>query len=167
MVNSRVGIVDCVPLLYILIGKYCTAYNIDEKRIRSIADVPFTIERAKLLAQALPKSKLVTPHILAEFSNWAKNKVGEQNLAKFLMTIKTDLEKIEEKPKAKEDLLMEEQFYKYGLTDIGILKVAQENNCLIFTSDRPLKNQYESLGGQAEHILDLFERFKNMGLLKE
>ena len=79
---------------------------------------------------------LVTPHVLAEFSNFS-NKLGKRRNG-YYSAIDGFLKKEIEIFYPKEDILDEPFVSFLGFADISLFKTCRDKGCVLFTADSPL-----------------------------
>ena len=147
--NRKKGvIVDTNLLLLLLIGLYDPAYISQFKRTHE-----FTRDDFEILRGFLSKFErvLLTPHVLAEVSNFCFE--IPENRLKFLIekTIAT-LRNLGETNVSKELILESEGYPKFGVTDASILLSAKSEGSLIFTKDRALAGYGEKIGLRTLHF---------------
>jgi rRNA-processing protein FCF1 len=93
------------------------------------------------------KKFVITPNILTEVNSLA-NQLGEPERSKCFIKLAdyvSNLEKVEEVYRESRSLVTIDKFVKFGLTDCGILDLAQ-NQYLVLTDDGKLANYLNSLG---------------------
>lgn len=123
-------IIDTNVLLPFLIGLYST------KELRKLG---FKEEDFMLLVKFIRKfnRKLVTPQILAELSNLAKQKL-KGNFSDFIHNSIKTLMNLDEQYVNKRDILQKiKEVQDFGLTDTSLIKAANKDR-LLLTADGPL-----------------------------
>lgn len=107
---------------------------------------------------------IVTPQILAEVSNFAKElKNNPDTFSEIIGKNKALLEKVCEKYIPKNDILGSQELAKFGFTDASIIMAAKENDALVLTDDFPLFGICKRNGLDTKHmkeILGMKEIFK-------
>lgn len=127
-------IVDSNIMLLFLVGCYDINYINMFKRT-----MKYTIEEYYFIRDLLTtyyyKDKLYTsPHILTELSNLSKKIKGDRRNKYFNFFIKI-LNNAYEIYIEKNKILEFKELSKFGITDIGIYKIAKKNNLLVLTDD--------------------------------
>ena len=95
---------------------------------------------------------LVTPHVLAEFSNLSNNLKERRN--GYYSAIDSFLKNEIEIFYPKEDILDEHFFRNLGFADISLFKTCRDKGCVLFTADRPLT---DILRGQNIDVINMVE----------
>jgi len=109
----------------------------------------------KLLLQFTAKRKIiVTPQVLSEVSNFAKE-LKSNTFSEFIEENKPTLEKIDEKYIPKTDILASQEIVKFGFTDTSIIIAAKENNALVLTDDFPLSGLCKKIGVDTMHMMEI------------
>lgn len=155
-------VVDTIPFSYLLMGIH---HEKTKQRIKDIANLPFEENKAKLLALILrDKTKIITPQVLAETSNQARKNIKE--IDSFLSNTKEEILKYQEEFVKKEILLDNPSLFRFGITDLSLLKVGNNKRALVTGEQRrELGNEYEKLHRvSAINIQDIFLRFENLGI---
>ncbi len=161
-ITTEEVIVDTIPFSYLLIGIH---HEKTKQRIKTIADLLFEENKAKLLALMLGnKIKIITPQVLAETSNQARKNIKE--IGSFLLNTKEEILKYQEEFVKKEILLDDPSLFRFGITDISLLKAGNNKRALVTGEQRrELENEYGRLHRvQTLNIQDIFLRFENLGI---
>lgn len=147
-------ITDTSPLLLLLIGSYDKNTIKGFKRLAKYDSVDFD-----LLLDFVAKSKvMVTPQVLAEVSNFAKElKNNPDTFSEIIEKNKAMLEKICEKYTPKNDILGSQELIKFGFTDASIIIAAKENDALVLTDDFPLCGICKKNGLDTKHMKEIQE----------
>ncbi len=162
-ITTEEVIVDTIPFSYLLMGIH---HEKTKQRIKAIANFPFEENKAKLLALILGnKTKVITPQVLAETSNQARKNIKE--IGSFLLNTKEEILKYQEEFVKKEILLDDPSLFRFGITDISLLKAGNNKRALITGEERrELEHEYEKLHQvQTINIQDIFFRFENFGIV--
>jgi len=142
-------ITDTSPLLLLLIGSYDKNTIKGFKRLAKYDSVDFD-----LLLQFVANSKvMVTPQVLAEVSNFAKE--HQDPFSEIIEKNKPMLEKICEKYTPKNDILDSQELIKFGFTDTSIIIAAIENDALVLTDDFPLCGICKRKGLDTKHMKEI------------
>lgn len=140
--HRRAGIlIDTNILLLLLIGSVDTALIAKHKRTSKFTVEDFTL--AVLIAERAA-TILTTPNILSEVSNLAAqiaNPYKTRIFLQFAAAITTVIEFYHRSG----DLSAREEFFRYGLTDTGIMQAARDGY-LILTDDLRLWDHLDLLG---------------------
>lgn len=152
-IKSKTIIPDTSPLLLILMGLY------DKEGIESFKRLSnYDIEDFELLLQFIGKKKIVvTPHILSEVSNFAKE-LKQRKFSEFIDANRPVLDKINEEYISKTNILDENDLVKFGFTDTSIILAARKNNALILTDDFPLNGMCKKIGINSIHINEILSQ---------
>ncbi|HDN64694.1 MAG TPA: hypothetical protein ENF23_00085 [Methanosarcinales archaeon] len=123
-------ILDTGPLLLYLIG----FYNEKELRRFNYSEDEFTP-----LCMFLRNFKkiFVTPQVLAEVSNLAKNRLKEEKFSEFIKFSISILARLGEEHVDKNEILKREELPMFGITDVSLVRMAERNR-LLLTDDGPL-----------------------------
>ncbi len=133
-------ITDTSPLLLLLMGLYDKNAIEEFKRLSK-----YDSDDYDLLLQFTAKRKIiVTPQVLSEVSNFAKDL--KNKFSEFIEENKPTLERIDEKYIPKSDILASKEVVKFGFTDTSIILAAKENNELVLTDDFPLFGVCKKIG---------------------
>jgi rRNA-processing protein FCF1 len=154
---SRGILVDTNLLLLLVIGSCDRAQIGRFKRTSSL----FTDADYDLLLAGIQgfKAIITTPHILTEVSNMMgqlEGKLKQQFFRRFALQILTG--PVTEIHVSCKDIVQNQAFLKFGLTDIGIEHVAREHY-LVLTMDFPLANYLATRGIQVVN----FNHIRQMG----
>jgi len=152
--RKKLIITDTSPLLLLLIGSYNKNTIKGFKRLSKYDSDDFD-----LLLQFVAKRKvMVTPQVLAEVSNFAKElKNKPDTFSEIIGQNKALLEKICEKYIPKNDILGSQEFVKFGFTDASIIVAAKENDALVLTDDFPLLGICKRNGLETKHMKEIME----------
>lgn len=134
-------IIDSNLLLLLLIGNY------NKSLIGKKWTSKYTIEDFLKLKKLISRFSriIVTPQILSEISNLAKNQVGENFFKLFLENnIKILLDSHEEHTH-KQIILENNKVFTLGITDAGIIETCKKTKNLLITEDFALSKIVESL----------------------
>lgn len=132
-------IVDSNIMLLFLVGNYDINYiNMFKRTIKYTKEEYYFIR--DLLTTYYYKDKIYTsPHILTEISNLSKNIKGDRRTKYFNFFIKI-LNNVYEVYIEKNKILEFTELSRFGITDIGIYKIAKKNNLLVLTDDSSLSS---------------------------
>ena len=134
-------ITDTSPLLLLLMGLYDKNAIEEFKRLSK-----YDSDDYDLLLQFIAKRKIiVTPQILSEVSNFAKE-LKQNKFSEFVEGNKSNLEQILEEYIPKVNILGSKEVVKFGFTDTSIILAAKENNALVLTDDFPLFGVCKKIG---------------------
>jgi len=136
-----------------------------KQNIKSIANIPFEENKAKLLALMLKeKTKIITPQVLAEISNHAKNNIKQ--IDSFLLNTKEEILQYEEEYTKKETILSDPSLFRFGITDIRLLKIGNKNRTLLTGEQKyELDKEYEKLHKcKVINLHKIFFKAENLGL---
>ncbi len=161
-VPTKEVILDTIPLSFLLMGIYNKK---KEQKIKPIANISFTEEKAKLLALLLHNKKIiVTPHVLAEMSNHCEK--NTKNIGNFLAATKNIIHGFDEEHVKIESIMADESLFRLGITDIGLLIVGNKDRALLTGEQRhELDNAYRKLHhAPVLNIQDLFLHFAETGI---
>jgi rRNA-processing protein FCF1 len=140
-------ITDTSPLLLLLMGLYDKNAIEEFKRLSK-----YDSDDYDLLLQFTAKRKIiVTPQVLSEVSNFAKE-LKQNRFSEFIEENRPTLEKIDEKYIPKTDILTSQETVKFGFTDTSIILAAKENNAVVLTDDFPLSGLCKKIGVDAMHL---------------
>jgi len=127
-------IVDSNIMLLFLVGSYDINYiNIFKRTMKYTIEEYYFIR--DLLTTYYYKDKVYTsPHILTELSNFSLNIQGNRinKYFDFFIKIFSDVCEIYIE---KNKIIEFKELPKFGITDIGIFKIAKEKNLLVLTDD--------------------------------
>lgn len=145
-------ITDTSPLLLLLMGLY------DENAIAKFKRLSeYDSDDYKLLLQFTAKRKIiVTPQVLSEVSNFAKEL--KNKFSEFIEGNRTTLEKIDEKYITKTVILASQEVVKFGFTDSSIILAAKETNALVVTDDHPLWGKCKKIGLDTMHMDEILSQ---------
>lgn len=145
-------ITDTSPLLLLLIGSYNKNTIKSFKRLQEYDQDDFD-----LLFQFIAKRKvLVTPQVLAEVSNFAKQLKNDKDaFSEIIERNRAILEKICEKYIPKNDILGSQELGRFGFTDTSIIAAAKENDALVLTDDFPLWGICKRKGLDTMHMNEI------------
>lgn len=126
-------IVDSNVMLLFLVGCYDINYiNMFKRTMKYTTEEYYFIR--DLLTTYYYKDKIYTsPHILTELSNLSKIEGGRRN--KYFNFFVKILSNTCEIHIGKNKILEFKELPKFGITDIGIYKIAKKNNLLVLTDD--------------------------------
>jgi rRNA-processing protein FCF1 len=107
----------------------------------------FVPEDYDLLLQILSYfNKIVTtPNILTEVNSLA-NQLGEPERSKCLSVFAEGVAKLNESYLESTEVVRTDSFTKFGLTDCGIVNIANKNKYLVLTDDFKLANYLQKIG---------------------
>src|SRR3970282_1626544 len=145
-------ITDTSPLLLLLIGSY------DKNTIKNFKRLSkYDSDDYDLLFQLVATRKvMVTPQVLAEVSNFAKElKNNPDTFSEIIKINKSLLEKIYEKYIHKDNILASQELFKFGFTDASIIVAAKENDALRLTDDFPLWGICKRNGLNVKHMSEI------------
>lgn len=147
---SKEVIMDTEPLLLLLIGLY------DKNELRKFKRVKkYGIEDFNLLCKFLINRRIViTPEVLAEISNFAKQ-LKEDKFSEFLMSNIENLRRIKEIYIGKDDILNAKEVFKFGFTDTSLILLAKETNGEVLTNDYPLFSKCKNNGIKTVFLKEL------------
>lgn len=105
----------------------------------------YTIEDFEIVSNIVRRSPrlITTPHILSEVSNLTLDRVQDKP-APFLDKLIGLLRAAHELHVEKEVILEQSAFRRYGVTDTGVIELAQRHKYLVLTDDFPLANYLRS-----------------------
>lgn len=147
--KTKPVIADTSPLLLLLMGLYNKNAIEDFKRLSK-----YDSDDYELLLQFVAKRKiLVTPQVLSEVSNFAKEL--KNRFSGFIAGNRPTLEKINENYISKDNILASKEVVKFGFTDTSIILAAEENDALVLTDDFPLCNACKRIGLTAVHMIEI------------
>ena len=149
--RSKGIVVDTNILLLWFVGR------VNQKRIsRFNRTQKFSPEHYQLLDRLLKFAKIVTtPNILTEVNSLI-NQLGDPDRSKCLSILATEVTKLDEFYIESNTVSQEEKFTKFGLTDSGIISLAQRKY-LVLTDDFKLANYLQSIGVDTvnfNHLID-------------
>lgn len=128
-------ITDTSPLLLLLIGLYDKSTIKGFKRLSKYDSDDFDL----LFQFVATRKVIVTPQILAEVSNFAKElKNNPDTFSEIIGKNKALLGKVSEKYIPINDILDSQELVRFGFTDVSIIVAAKENDALVLTDDFPL-----------------------------
>ncbi len=132
---KRKGILlDTELLLLLCVGIY-RPQLVENSRITT----NYSIEDFRIVAGiAAQYSPLyVSPQVLAEFSNHA-DRLGSKVMRKFYSSIEKIL-KVQFEVHIPKDVMVDENYLPaLGFTDVSMMKICEENDCVLFTADLQL-----------------------------
>jgi len=99
----------------------------------------YTIEDFELVSGIASQSArlITTPHILTEVSNLALGRPRDRRQG-FLETFVSLIQRTHELHVEKDVIVTTSAFRSYGITDAGVVELAQRERYLVFTDDFPL-----------------------------
>jgi rRNA maturation endonuclease Nob1 len=148
--KGKAVIADTSPLLLLLMGLFDENYIENFKRLSK-----YDSDDYDLLFQFVAKRKIiVTPHVLTEVSNFAKE-LKPKKFSEFMNENRQILEKINEKYIPKTDILASQEVIKFGFTDTSIILAAKENDALVLTDDYPLYGICKRIGLDTMHMTEI------------
>lgn len=140
-------IADTSPMLLLLMGLYDETAIAEFKRLSE-----YKSDDYDLLSQFVRRRKIiVTPQVLAEVSNFAKE-LKPNKFSEFIEKNRQTFEKVDEKYIPKTDILASQQLVKFGFTDTSIILAAKENNGVVLTDDFALWGLCKTVGLDAKHM---------------
>ena len=144
-------IIDTVIMLVYIVGSYDLDYISQFKRTDE-----YCAEDHKTISYVLSRfsRKVVTPHILAELSNLSVQARKEER-EDYFKTFRGLLKRTSEDYIGKDIVLSFPLFPKIGVTDLGIIEAAKENNYLVFTNDKDLVGQAKKKGVNVLRLNDI------------
>jgi len=146
-------ITDTSPLLLLLMGLYDKNAIEEFKRLSK-----YDSDDYDLLLQFTAKRKIiVTPQVLSEVSNFAKE-LKQNKFSEFIEGNKPTLERINENYIPKTDILASKEVITFGFTDTSIILAAKENNALVLTDDFPLYGVCKKIGVDTMHMMEIQSR---------
>jgi len=131
---SKGIIVDTNLLLLFLIGIYDINYIQSFKRTSKYNKEDYEI--VNRIINSFSKI-IVTPHIIAEFSNLSFQ-LPEKLLENYFKSIFAHLNNIDEIYIPKNVILGNQILFKIGFTDLSIIELSKNKTHLVFTDDLPL-----------------------------
>ena len=150
--SRKILFLDTGPLLLLFLGMYDKKL-IGSKRLEKYDDVDFDI-----LVQFIRYRKIYTTcGVLAETSNFSKQKIKKKKFYDFIEKIREELEKLDETFVPKNKIIKSEKFSKLGYADTSIVIAAKTENGEVLTGDWPLYSVCENLGIKATHLDELKE----------
>ena len=149
--QSKGILVDTNILLLWFVGR------VNQKRIsRFNRTKKFLPEHYQLLDRLLKFAKIViAPNILTEVNSLI-NQLGDPDRSNCLSILATEVTKLDEFYLESSTVSQEEKFTKFGLTDSGMIGIAQ-GKYLVLTDDFPLANYLQSIGVDTvnfNHLID-------------
>lgn len=151
-IRKKPIITDTSPLLLLLIGSYDKNTIKGFKRLSKYDSDDFDL----LFQFVATRRVIVTPQILAEVSNFAKElKNSPDAFPEIIGKNKALLEKICEKYIPKNDILGSQELVRFGFTDASIIVAAKENDALVLTDDFPLLGICKRNGLDTKHMKEI------------
>lgn len=143
-------LIDTNILLLLIVG------SSNRKRIsqfkRTEQFIPEDYDLLIKLIHLFPKI-ITTPNILTEV-NSLTNQIGEQERSKCFAIFAQLISEIDEFTLSSQDIVKNNGFIKFGLTDCGIVEVSK-NQYLVLTDDFKLFNYLQKLGIDSINFNDL------------
>lgn len=99
----------------------------------------------KLLIEEAKWKIIITPHILAESSNFIRRDMKDDS-SKFFIKVLEELKKSGEFFIKKDEILSTKEFLRFGVADIGIIKTYEHTRGLVLTTDGNLEREYSIKG---------------------
>jgi len=145
--RSKGVLIDTNILVLLVVGAFDTKAIGNHKRTKKFSSDDYAA--AKLVVEHCGKV-FTTPNILTEVSNLASQTSEPMKLG-ILAGLAAGIATLNELYHTSNDLRQMDEFIRYGLTDVGILRAAREGY-LVFTDDLRLYGYLESQGLPAINI---------------
>jgi len=150
--NSPNLILDTPILLLYLVGSYDTDYITRFKRTYK-----YTKDDYEYIKEIINRAKkiYITPQIVAEVSNWSFE-IDEGRIYTYMKTLVEKFKNYLEGYIKLEALLKnEELLVKIGFTDMSIIELAKNIDCLVLTDDFPFSQRANSIGCRVINFTEL------------